>query len=54
VGLVSANTEGWALYAGRLMDELGFYSDAEWRMGYLDGQMMRATASSWTSTCTCS
>src|SRR5262249_38979179 len=42
VGLVSANTEGWALYAERLMDELGFYSDAEWRMGYLDGQMMRA------------
>ncbi|MFJ5221081.1 DUF885 domain-containing protein [Streptomyces sp. NPDC088354] len=42
VGLVSANTEGWALYAERLMDELGFYSDPGWRMGYLDGQMMRA------------
>ncbi|MEV6316354.1 DUF885 domain-containing protein [Streptomyces sp. NPDC051776] len=43
VGGVSANAEGWALYAERLMDELGFLSDAERRLGYLDAQMMRST-----------
>ncbi|CAL9315893.1 DUF885 domain-containing protein [Streptomyces sp. SudanB66_2053] len=43
VGMVSANCEGWALYAERLMDELGFLTDAEERLGYLDAQMMRAT-----------
>ncbi|NLU69882.1 DUF885 domain-containing protein [Streptomyces sp. HNM0574] len=43
VGMVSANAEGWALYAERLMDELGFLTDAEQRLGYLDAQMMRAT-----------
>ncbi|MFI6144339.1 DUF885 domain-containing protein [Streptomyces sp. NPDC051109] len=42
VGLVSANVEGWALYAERLMDELGYLKDAEQRLGYLDCQMMRA------------
>ncbi|WP_329548933.1 DUF885 domain-containing protein [Streptomyces sp. NBC_01356] len=42
VGGVSANAEGWALYAERLMDELGFLTDAEQRLGYLDAQMMRA------------
>ncbi|MEV4423976.1 DUF885 domain-containing protein [Streptomyces sp. R-07] len=42
IGKVSANVEGWALYAERLMDELGFLPDAERRLGYLDGQMMRA------------
>ncbi|WP_329390739.1 DUF885 domain-containing protein [Streptomyces sp. NBC_01716] len=42
VGSVSANAEGWALYAERLMDELGFLPDAERRLGYLDAQMMRA------------
>ncbi|MFE4642066.1 DUF885 domain-containing protein [Streptomyces sp. NPDC056730] len=42
VGQVSANAEGWALYAERLMDELGFLPDAERRLGYLDAQMMRA------------
>ncbi|MFI5823036.1 DUF885 domain-containing protein [Streptomyces rishiriensis] len=42
VGIVSANAEGWALYAERLMDELGFLTDAEQRLGYLDAQMMRA------------
>ena len=25
--MVSANAEGWALYAERLMDELGFLTD---------------------------
>ncbi|AXK33773.1 DUF885 domain-containing protein [Streptomyces armeniacus] len=42
VGMVSANAEGWALYAERLMDELGFLSDSERRLGYLDAQMMRS------------
>ncbi|WP_432067936.1 DUF885 domain-containing protein [Streptomyces sp. C10-9-1] len=42
IGTVSANCEGWALYAERLMDELGFLPDAERRLGYLDAQMMRA------------
>ncbi|MFC8918777.1 DUF885 domain-containing protein [Streptomyces sp. NPDC057116] len=42
VGVVSANAEGWALYAERLMDELGFLPDPERRLGYLDCQMMRA------------
>ncbi|MFW6693055.1 DUF885 domain-containing protein [Streptomyces sp. MAR4 CNX-425] len=42
IGWVSANCEGWALYAERLMDELGFLTDAERRLGYLDAQMMRA------------
>ncbi|MEV7561326.1 DUF885 domain-containing protein [Streptomyces sp. NPDC089795] len=42
VGMVSANAEGWALYAERLMDELGYLKDAEQRLGYLDCQMMRA------------
>ncbi|MGV9316901.1 DUF885 domain-containing protein [Streptomyces sp. NPDC003691] len=42
VGGVSANCEGWALYAERLMDELGYLGDAEQRLGYLDAQMMRA------------
>ncbi|MFE2813059.1 DUF885 domain-containing protein [Streptomyces nigra] len=42
IGMVSANVEGWALYAERLMDELGFLTDPEHRLGYLDAQMMRA------------
>ncbi|MDN3259203.1 DUF885 domain-containing protein [Streptomyces sp. CSDS2] len=42
VGMVSANAEGWALYAERLMDELGYLGDPEERLGYLDAQMMRA------------
>ncbi|MEU4730851.1 DUF885 domain-containing protein [Streptomyces sp. NPDC023588] len=42
VGGVSANCEGWALYAERLMEELGYLKDSEQRLGYLDCQMMRA------------
>ncbi|GLZ53961.1 DUF885 domain-containing protein [Actinomycetospora sp. NBRC 106378] len=42
VGMVSANIEGWALYAERLMDELGFHADPGSRLGYLDAQMLRA------------
>jgi uncharacterized protein (DUF885 family) len=42
VGGVSACSEGWALYAERLMDELGYLSAPGARLGYLDAQMMRA------------
>jgi uncharacterized protein (DUF885 family) len=42
VGGVSACSEGWALYAERLMDELGYLEAPGARMGYLDAQMMRA------------
>lgn len=42
VGSVSANTEGWALYAERLMDDLGHLRTPGERLGYLDAQRMRA------------
>jgi uncharacterized protein (DUF885 family) len=42
VGSVGANVEGWALYAERLMDELGFLDDPGARLGYLDAQQLRA------------
>jgi uncharacterized protein (DUF885 family) len=42
LGQVSACSEGWALYAERLMDELGFLAAPGARMGYLDAQLMRA------------
>jgi uncharacterized protein (DUF885 family) len=42
LGSVGANVEGWALYAERLMDELGYLTDAGARLGYLDAQQMRA------------
>jgi uncharacterized protein (DUF885 family) len=42
VGGVSANMEGWALYAERLMDELGFLTEPGVRMGYLEAQLARA------------
>jgi uncharacterized protein (DUF885 family) len=38
----SGHAEGWALYAERLMDELGYLSDDGDRFGMLDGQRMRA------------
>ncbi|MBF9068089.1 DUF885 domain-containing protein [Streptacidiphilus fuscans] len=41
LGKISANVEGWALYAERLMDELGFLTDPGRRLGYLGKQMMR-------------
>ncbi|MFI1198661.1 DUF885 domain-containing protein [Streptomyces sp. BHT-5-2] len=41
LGAVSANKEGWALYAERLMDELGFLTDPARRLGYLDQRMLR-------------
>ncbi len=42
LGGVSACSEGWALYAERLMDELGFLAAPGARLGYLDAQLMRA------------
>ncbi|MFE9581104.1 DUF885 domain-containing protein [Nocardia sp. NPDC006044] len=41
LGDVSANVEGWALYAERLMDELGYLTDPGHRLGYLNAQMLR-------------
>lgn len=42
IGSTSADTEGWALYAERLMDELGFLTGEGHRLGYLDAQQLRA------------
>jgi uncharacterized protein (DUF885 family) len=39
---VSGHGEGWALYAERLMDDLGYLADPGDYMGMLDGQSMRA------------
>ena len=39
---VSGHGEGWALYAERLMDELGFLGKPEYRLGYLYAQAFRA------------
>ncbi|WP_104091115.1 DUF885 domain-containing protein [Arthrobacter sp. GMC3] len=39
---VSGHGEGWALYAERLMDQLGYLADPGDKMGMLDGQRMRA------------
>ena len=38
----SGHGEGWALYAERLMAELGYLDDPGNRMGWLDGQSLRA------------
>lgn len=38
----SGHGEGWALYAERLMAELGYLDDPGDRLGMLDGQRMRA------------
>ncbi|MFI5893013.1 DUF885 domain-containing protein [Actinoplanes sp. NPDC051513] len=38
----SGHGEGWALYAERLMDELGYLEDPGDRLGMLDGQALRA------------
>jgi uncharacterized protein (DUF885 family) len=42
LGALSGNVEGWALYAERLMDELGYLTLPGARLGYLDAQQMRA------------
>ncbi len=39
----SGHGEGWALYAERLMEELGFLDDPADLLGMLDGQSLRAT-----------
>lgn len=39
---VSGNGEGWALYAERLMDELGYFDQAATELGYLSNQALRA------------
>lgn len=38
----SGHAEGWALYAERLMEQLGYLDDPAQRLGMLDGQRMRA------------
>ena len=38
----SGHAEGWALYAEKLMQELGYLDDPAYRLGMLDGQRMRA------------
>jgi uncharacterized protein (DUF885 family) len=38
----SGHSEGWALYAERLMDELGYLDDPGDKLGMLDGQAFRA------------
>ncbi|MEN9748203.1 MAG: hypothetical protein RLZZ603_895 [Actinomycetota bacterium] len=38
----SGHGEGWALYAERLMEQLGYLEDPGDRLGMLDGQRMRA------------
>jgi uncharacterized protein (DUF885 family) len=42
LGFVSAHGEGWALYAERLMDELGWFRTAETRLGFLCAHAFRA------------
>lgn len=42
IGSTSGYTEGWALYAERLMDELGYFTDLGDELGYLANQALRA------------
>jgi uncharacterized protein (DUF885 family) len=39
---ISGHGEGWALYAERLMEELGGFADPADELGYLEGQSLRA------------
>src|SRR5881394_835719 len=41
-GFFSAYSEGWALYAERLGEDMGFYQDPYSRYGHLDAEMLRA------------
>ncbi len=42
VGFTSGHAEGWAMYAERLCDELGWFDESGTRIGFLSGQLMRA------------
>lgn len=42
MGWTSGYGEGWALYAERLMDELGYFSDPGYELGFLSAQALRA------------
>lgn len=42
MGFISGHGEGWALYAERLMDELGYLERPEYRLGMLAAQALRA------------
>ncbi|MHB1527582.1 MAG: DUF885 domain-containing protein [Candidatus Dormibacteria bacterium] len=42
LGAVSGHIEGWALYAERLMGELGFLENPDYQLGMLASQSMRA------------
>jgi uncharacterized protein (DUF885 family) len=42
LGFQSAHGEGWALYAERLMDELGLFTTPATRLGFLGSQAFRA------------
>ena len=42
LGSTSGWAEGWALYAERLMDELGYFEEPAIEMGFLQGQALRA------------
>ena len=41
-GFTSGHGEGWALYAERLMQELGYLDDPVYELGWLSAQAMRA------------
>lgn len=45
-------TEGWALYAERLMREHGFFADPAHELAHLDARIFRRPGSSWTPACT--
>jgi uncharacterized protein (DUF885 family) len=42
LGFQAAHGEGWALYAERLMDELGWFRTPDTRLGFLSSQAFRA------------
>ncbi len=42
LGSTSGHAEGWALYAERLCDELGWFDEPGTRIGFLSAQLMRA------------
>jgi uncharacterized protein (DUF885 family) len=40
--IIAGHGEGWALYAERLMHELGYFDDPAYELGWLAGQSLRA------------